>query len=109
VTFQRLRCRACRTSHRKPNELFTCSKVLTPRTSTLYDYKPELVKRRGEELPASVHKGQRLTTMTAGQKSRPLLPGITGWKRYGPSDMMLCNFLPRTPVPSPTGRSSSNP
>src|SRR4051812_32411830 len=28
----------------------------------LFDHKPELYKRRGEELPASVHKGQRLTT-----------------------------------------------
>src|SRR4051794_4520323 len=40
----------------------------------LFDPKPQLVKRRGEQLPDSVQKGQRLTTMTAGQKSRPLLP-----------------------------------
>src|SRR6059058_5632367 len=40
----------------------------------LFDYKPGLAKRRGQELPASVHMGQRLTTMTAGQKSRPVLP-----------------------------------
>ncbi|MGL4549996.1 MAG: DUF1501 domain-containing protein [Gemmataceae bacterium] len=62
----------------------------------LFDHKPELYKRRGQELPASVHKGQRLTTMTAGQKSRPLLPGITGWKRYGPAGVMLSDFLPHT-------------
>src|SRR4051794_4986516 len=62
----------------------------------LFDYKPELYKRRGQELPASVHGGQRLTTMTAGQKSRPLLPGITGWKRYGQSGAWLCDFLPHT-------------
>src|SRR5215467_4906700 len=31
----------------------------------LFDYKPGLAKRRGEELPASVQMGQRLTTMTA--------------------------------------------
>ncbi len=67
-----------------------------PTQVDLFDYKPELYKRRGEELPASVHKGQRLTTMTAGQKNRLLLPGITGWKRYGPSDMTLCDFLPHT-------------
>src|SRR3954471_10834076 len=62
----------------------------------LFDYKPELYKRRGQELPASVYNGQRLTTMTAGQKNRLLLPGITGWKPYGPSKMMLCDFLPHT-------------
>jgi hypothetical protein len=67
-----------------------------PTQVDLFDYKPELYKRKGQELPASVHKGQRLTTMTAGQKNRPLLPGITGWKRYGPSGIQLCDFLPHT-------------
>lgn len=62
----------------------------------LFDYKPNLVKRRGEELPASVHMGQRLTTMTAGQKNRPVLPGITGFKQYGKSGAWLCDFLPHT-------------
>lgn len=62
----------------------------------LFDHKPELYKRRGEELPASVMMGQRLTTMTAGQQKRPLLPGITGWKEYGKSGVKLCDFLPHT-------------
>jgi Protein of unknown function (DUF1501) len=62
----------------------------------LFDHKPELYKRCGEELPASVMMGQRLTTMTAGQKNRPLLPGITGWKEYGKSGIKLSDFLPHT-------------
>src|SRR5436190_2954786 len=62
----------------------------------LFDYKPELIRRKGEELPASVHMGQRLTTMTAGQKSRPLLPGITGFRQYGQGGAWLCDFLPHT-------------
>jgi Protein of unknown function (DUF1501) len=62
----------------------------------LFDHKPELYKRKGQELPASVMMGQRLTTMTAGQKSRPLLPGITGWKEYGKSGIKLADFLPHT-------------
>jgi len=62
----------------------------------LFDYKPELYKRKGQELPASVMMGQRLTTMTAGQKSRPLLPGITGWKTYGKAGVKLADFLPHT-------------
>jgi len=62
----------------------------------LFDYKPGLAKRRGEELPASVQMGQRLTTMTSGQKTRPVLPGITGFKQYGKCGAWLCDFLPHT-------------
>jgi hypothetical protein len=62
----------------------------------LFDYKPELTKRRGQELPASVQMGQRLTTMTAGQKTKPVLPGITGFKQYGHSGAWLCDFLTHT-------------
>lgn len=62
----------------------------------LLDHKPELYKRRGQELPPSVSMGQRLTTMTAGQKNRPLLPGITGWKDYGKAGIKLADFLPHT-------------
>lgn len=60
----------------------------------LFDYKPELEKRRYQELPASVHKGQRLTTMTSGQKERKLLPGITEFKQHGKSEAWVCDFLP---------------
>ena len=38
-----------------------------PSQVDLLDYKPNLRKMRGEDLPESVHMGQRLTTMTAGQ------------------------------------------
>jgi len=62
----------------------------------LFDYKPQLAKQRGKELPESVHMGQRLTTMTASQKTRPVLPGITGFKQYGQSGQWLCDFLPQT-------------
>jgi Protein of unknown function (DUF1501) len=62
----------------------------------LFDYKPELAKRRGQELPASVQMGQRLTTMTAGQKTKPVLPGIAPFKQYGKSGAWLCDFLPHT-------------
>jgi hypothetical protein len=62
----------------------------------LFDYKPQLAKRRGQELPPSVQMGQRLTTMTAGQKTKPVLPGIAGFKRHGKSGAWLCDFLPHT-------------
>jgi len=62
----------------------------------LYDYKPGLEKQRGQQLPESVRMGQRLTTMTAGQKQQLVLPGITNWKQYGQSGAWLCDFLPHT-------------
>src|SRR5207248_1872488 len=37
----------------------------------LFDYKPKLKDYHGTELPASVRMGQRITGMTAGQKSFP--------------------------------------
>ena len=37
----------------------------------LFDYKPKLAEMNGEQLPESVRKGQRLTGMTAYQKSFP--------------------------------------
>jgi hypothetical protein len=62
----------------------------------LFDYKPELERRRGEELPESVHKGQRLTTMTSGQKERKLLPAIAGFKQHGKSKAWVSDLLPHT-------------
>jgi len=32
----------------------------------LFDPKPQMEKYRGEDLPDSIRKGQRLTTMTSG-------------------------------------------
>ena len=59
----------------------------------LFDYKPQLYRRRGELLPASVQMGQRLTTMTQSQRQL-ILPGIAGWKRYGKCGLWLNDFMP---------------
>src|SRR5688572_28406124 len=50
----------------------------------MFDYKPKLGDYRGKDLPPSVQMGQRLSTMTQGQK-QVVLPGIAGWKQYGKS------------------------
>jgi hypothetical protein len=47
-----------------------------PSQMDLFDPKPGLAQRRGEDLPESIRKGQRLTTMTSGQKSFPVAPSI---------------------------------
>src|SRR5947199_168329 len=43
-----------------------------PSQLDLFDYKPKLQEMFGEDLPASVRMGQRLTGMTADQKKFPL-------------------------------------
>ncbi len=48
-----------------------------------FDYKPQMEKFRGQELSESVHKNQRLSTMTQGQKSKAVLPAFTPFKQYG--------------------------
>ncbi len=62
----------------------------------LFDYKPGMEKMRGQELPESVHKNQRLSTMTAGQKSKAVLPAFTGFKQYGKSGAWVCDFMLHT-------------
>src|SRR5262249_43919091 len=43
-----------------------------PSQLDLFDYKPQLAKRHGTDLPDSIRNGQRLTAMTAGQTSFPV-------------------------------------
>ena len=43
-----------------------------PSQLDLFDYKPMLEKMHGEDLPASIRMGQRLTGMTSDQKKFPL-------------------------------------
>ena len=60
----------------------------------LFDYKPELEKVHGEELPDSVRQGQRLTGMTAGQKSFPLCKGLKEFAQRGESGQWISDYLP---------------
>jgi len=67
-----------------------------PSQVDLLDHKPNLEKRRGEELPESVQMGQRLTTMTAGQKTKPVLPSRAPFRKRGESGMWISDLLPHT-------------
>src|SRR5947208_534855 len=62
----------------------------------LFDYKPNIYRFRGTQLPDSVRMGQRLTTMTAGQQNLAVLPGIAPFRQWGRSGQWLCDFLPHT-------------
>jgi hypothetical protein len=67
-----------------------------PSQIDLFDYKPMLDKYRGEDLPASVRMGQRLTGMTSGQAKFPVAPSIFKFAPQGKSGMMLSELLPHT-------------
>jgi hypothetical protein len=65
-----------------------------PSQMELFDYKPLLEKRRGEDLPASIRMGQRLTTMTSGQSKFPVAPSIFKFRQHGKSGAWLSELLP---------------
>ena len=61
-----------------------------------FDYKPELVKRTGEDLPASVRMGQRLTGMSAQQATLPMAGSIFKFNRAGQAGTWISELLPWT-------------
>lgn len=67
-----------------------------PSQMELYDYKPSLKKLHGTELPDSVRKGQRLTGMTARQKSFPVVNPIYELQRSGNCGHYISELLPHT-------------
>src|SRR5215467_3800548 len=58
-----------------------------PSQLDLFDYKPLLNKMQGQDLPASIRNGQRLTGMTADQKKFPLAGSMFQFGQYGQSRM----------------------
>ena len=67
-----------------------------PSQMDLFDYKPNLEKLRGTELPDSIRNGQRLTGMTSGQKSFPIASSQFQFARHGESGAWLSELLPHT-------------
>ncbi|GAA4315128.1 DUF1501 domain-containing protein [Compostibacter hankyongensis] len=59
-----------------------------------FDYKPRLRQMMGQELPASIRMGQRLTGMTAGQSSFPLVGSYYDFKQYGQSGAWISEKFP---------------
>ncbi len=68
-----------------------------PAQMDLFDYKPQLGKRFGQEVPKSVYPDARKTTMTSGQKSFPVAPSILEFKRHGRSGTWLSDALKHMP------------
>lgn len=65
-----------------------------PSQLDLFDYKPDLLKRQGSELPDSIRMGQRITGMTSGQSSLPVARSIFNFQQAGQSGMWLSELLP---------------
>ncbi|MBP9222773.1 MAG: DUF1501 domain-containing protein [Verrucomicrobiales bacterium] len=65
-----------------------------PSQMDLFDPKPMMEKQRGKDLPESIRQGQRLTTMTSGQKNFPIAPSIFPFARHGEGGAWMSNLLP---------------
>ncbi|MFZ4574926.1 MAG: DUF1501 domain-containing protein [Phycisphaerales bacterium] len=69
-----------------------------PSQLDLYDYKPGLRSRFNQDLPDSIRKGQRITTMTSGQNRLPVAPSIFKFSRHANNEggVWLSELLPHT-------------
>src|SRR4051794_18386843 len=67
-----------------------------PSQLDLFDYKPLLNKQNGQDLPASVRMGQRLTGMSGNQATLPLAGSIFNFAQHGKSGAWVSDLMPWT-------------
>jgi hypothetical protein len=67
-----------------------------PSQIDLWDFKPTLPNLFDADLPDSIRMGQRLTTMTSGQKRFPIAPSIYKFARHGQCGTWVSELLPHT-------------
>ena len=67
-----------------------------PSQMDLFDYKPKLQRYHATELPDSVRMGQRITGMTSGQSSFPVVNSLFKFSQHGQSGAWLSELLPHT-------------
>ncbi len=65
-----------------------------PSQIDLFDPKPMLKKFQGQDLPASIRMGQRITGMTSGQSTLPVASSIFSFGKYGQSGAQLSELIP---------------
>ncbi len=65
-----------------------------PPQMDLFDYKPVMSDWFDKDLPESIRKGQRLTTMTSGQARFPIAPSKFKFQQHGECGMWLSELLP---------------
>lgn len=67
-----------------------------PSQLDLFDHKPLLVEKHGQQLPESVRGEQRLTGMSGNQSSIPLVGSPFKFSQHGNSGAWLSELLPHT-------------
>jgi hypothetical protein len=65
-----------------------------PSQLDLFDYKPVMNEWYDKDLPESIRMGQRLTTMTSGQKRFPIAPSKYKFAQHGQSGMWVSEVMP---------------
>lgn len=59
-----------------------------------FSYKPKLNEMFGQDLPASIRNGQRLTGMTANQEKFPLVGSYFNFNQHGKSGIWMSEIFP---------------
>src|SRR5438445_258038 len=67
-----------------------------PSQMDLFDYKPKMVELFDKDLPESIRKGQRLTTMTSGQSRFPVAPSKYKFAQHGKAGTWVSELMPWT-------------
>jgi len=67
-----------------------------PSQLELFDYKPKLRELYGQDLPESVRQGQRLTGMSAGQATFPMVGSPYQFAQHGQSGLWASELIPHT-------------
>jgi hypothetical protein len=67
-----------------------------PPQMDMFDYKPVMNDWYDKDLPESIRKGQRLTTMTSGQARFPIAPSKYQFAQHGKNGMWVTELLPYT-------------
>lgn len=67
-----------------------------PSQHELWDYKPKLADMVGNDLPPSVRGNQRVTAMTSGQLSFPIVPSLYKFDQHGESGAWVSELMPHT-------------
>jgi hypothetical protein len=65
-----------------------------PPQMDLFDYKPKMRDWFDKDLPDSIRRGQRLTTMTSGQARFPIAPSKYRFKQHGQCGMWVTELFP---------------
>ena len=67
-----------------------------PSQLDMWDYKPQLNDWFNKDLPDSIRNGQRITTMTSGQKRFPIAPSLFKFNQHGSNGAWVSELLPHT-------------